>query len=58
MKKQGSKDPDEFIYMSTRPAIGKGWFDKHVDTIKQYDQIFVILERLTRLSFLVILINS
>lgn len=40
MKKQGTKDPDEFIYMSTRPAIGKGWFDKHKDTIQQYDQIF------------------
>ena len=40
MKKRYQKSSDEFIYMSTKPGIGLGWLDKHIDTCIKYDEIY------------------
>lgn len=40
MKKRFKESKDEFIYMSTKPGIGLGWLEKHLDTCIKYDEIY------------------
>lgn len=50
IKKKANPMLDEFIFMSNRPGLGVGWFEKHKDILKEYDTIYFNFGRFNKAS--------